>query len=153
MKYFLTVLLFCALAIPSFAGSKESPVVSWTVDVRYANKENTEYLVTAEATIKSGFHIWALDAGGDGSLINTAVVTETPSISWLNEWAADRAPHKETLEFIDGPVFSFDKKVKLSRIFKVDANTKKIKGTITYQTCNESMCLPPEDVPFEVNLP
>ncbi|WP_158605934.1 protein-disulfide reductase DsbD domain-containing protein [Taibaiella sp. KBW10] len=153
MKLFLSICLFWVLSIPSFAGDKENPV-SWKVTVQATNKEHTEYQLTAKATIEKGFHIWALDAGGDGSLINTAIELQTPSVSWKSDtWASDKEAHKETLEFIEGPVFSFEKSVSLTRVFSIAQKTKKIKGTITYQTCNESMCLPPEDFVFELDLP
>jgi thiol:disulfide interchange protein DsbD len=37
---------------------------------------------------------------------------------------------------------------------KVDKKSNgKVTGTITYMVCNDVMCLPPVDLPFEITIP
>ncbi|WP_222166709.1 protein-disulfide reductase DsbD domain-containing protein [Edaphocola aurantiacus] len=151
MKHILLFILGIFLTSASFAQQTEK-IVSWTVTVKATNADQAEYELSAKATMQKGYHIWAMDAGGDGSLIATSI-TITPDLNWKDKWMANQRPHDENLDFIEGTVFSYNNTVTLSRKFTADKGTKKIKGIITYQSCNESMCLPPDDVPFEVTLP
>lgn len=151
MKHILLFIFGLFLTTASFAQQAEK-VVTWTVQAKATNADQAEYEISAKAVMQTGYHIWAMDAGGDGSLIPTSI-TITPELNWESNWTADQKPHSETLEFIDGTVYSYNNTLILTRKFTATKGTKKIKGIITYQSCNESMCLPPEDVPFEVTLP
>lgn len=145
----LSFILIAIFSLVFTAFSKDdNKVVTWKFSVKALGGEN--YQLNAEAVLKEGFHIWAMDAGGDGSLINTEIVIDSSAIKWLDPvWESSNKPKTETYDFIEGAVHYFEKKVTLSRKFK-SAVAPKIKGIVTFQTCNESMCFPPEDVPFEI---
>ncbi|HRP90583.1 MAG TPA: protein-disulfide reductase DsbD family protein [Edaphocola sp.] len=145
----LSLILIAIFSFVLTAFSKDdNKVVTWNVTLKALG--NNTYQVNAEAILKEGFHIWAMDAGGDGSLINTEITFDDAAIEWVDKtWESSRKPITVTYDFIDGAVHYFEKKVVLSRKF-ISKEVPKIKGTITFQTCNESMCFPPEDVSFEV---
>lgn len=146
LKSVLNISLLTLLSLNSFAQTTSESPVKWHIT---ASKEQNVSKLNVEATIKDGFHIWAMDAGGDGSLIATTIVlneNDTP----LN-WVSDQKPHAEQYEFVEGSVFYYDKKVKFSTPIK-NLKSKEIKGTITFQTCNEQMCFPPEDYEFNIKL-
>lgn len=147
-------ILFLALGLlmTTLTFAQTAKVVRWTVEAKPSNIEKTEYTLTAKAVMEDGYHIWAMDAGGDGSLIPTSI-TLTQEPAWKNEWTSDQKVHAERLEFIEGTVFSYSKTVTFSRQFTLPKGKHKLTGTVTFQSCNESMCLPPEDVPFEITLP
>ncbi|OJV55868.1 MAG: hypothetical protein BGO31_17425 [Bacteroidetes bacterium 43-16] len=147
-KLLLLCLSLCMILFTGFAADKDDAPVSWNVQVRPVSGDTYKLIVNAK--MKEGFHIWALEAGGDGSLINTEISLEQFDIHWVDEdWRISKKPKTETYEYIEGAVHYFDKQVEFSRNF-TGAKGTVIKGTITYQSCNEAMCFPPEDVPFEV---
>lgn len=150
MKRILLIILGLLITTVTFAQTEK--VVGWKVEAKPVNADKTEYVITAKAIMQNGYHIWAMDAGGDGSLIPTSI-TLSDNISWKDEWTADQKVHAETLEFIEGTVYSYSKTVTFTRHFILPKGIHKLNGMITFQTCNESMCLPPEDVPFEIALP
>ena len=145
-------LLMLGLLMTTITFAQTEKVVGWKVEAKPANAEKTEYVLTAKAIMQNGYHIWAMNAGGDGSLIPTSI-TLSNDINWKDEWTADQKVHAETLEFIEGTVYSYSKTVTFTRHFAPGKSMHKLTGIITFQTCNESTCLPPEDVPFEINLP
>ncbi len=151
MKKLLLLSLSLFLAIfAARAADKEEEPVTWKVEIRPVSGDT--YKLVIDAKMKEGFHIWALEAGGDGSLINTEINLEEFDIHWVDvDWRISKKPRTETYDYIDGAVNYFDKQVQFSRNF-TGAKGKVIKGTVTYQSCNESMCFPPEDVPFEVTI-
>ncbi len=143
---FIAILNFTfGMAMPSNGNEP----VQWNVQIKTIDA-NT-FQIVAEAKMKEGFHIWALDAGGDGSLINTEISVEGDGFQWQEEnWQSNQKPKSETYEFIDGKVNYFEKQVKLSRTFKTSSKPELVKGTITFQSCNEAMCFPPKDIPFSL---
>lgn len=148
-QFFLVLLILIGLQQCAMAQKMEKDPVQWQVQLKTID-ENT-YQIVAEAKIKEGFHIWALDAGGDGSLINTEINVDADDVQWQDEqWQSNQKPKTETYEFIDGEVNYFEKQVKLSRTFKSASKPELVKGTITFQSCNEAMCFPPKDIPFSV---
>lgn len=146
----LSLSLFLAIFTARAADKEEEGPVSWNVQIRPVSGDT--YQLVIDAKMKTGFHIWALEAGGDGSLINTEISLEQFDIHWVDvDWRISKKPKTETYDYIDGPVHYFDKQVQFARNF-TGSKGMTIKGTITYQSCNESMCFPPQDVPFEVTI-
>lgn len=122
------------------------------VSVSLDQADDGNYNLLINAKIKEGFHIWALDPGGDGSLIATDVTINSPApIVWREEWKESKEPVVKTLDFIEGAIRWHEDEVIFSR--KVYLSKGDIfSGTVTYQTCNEEMCLPPVTESFTLNV-
>lgn len=149
MKHFLLLITaLLGICMASLAQKNDHDPVTWNVHLKKID-DNT-FQVIAEAEMRDGFHIWALDAGGDGSLINTGIVVDD-ELDWVeDQWQSNKPPRSETYEFIEGRVNYFEKQVQLSRTFKAKAVPANVTGTVTYQSCNETMCLPPKDHIFSL---
>ena len=150
----LILLALFTFALSGFSGDKKD-VVTWQGHIKYLG-DNT-YQVEVQAVLEKGFHIWAMDAGGDGSLINTEINLENSfkgnDMNWLDHtWKSNTKPKTETYEFIDGAVHYFEKKVIFQRKL-ISPNPPLLKAKITYQTCNESMCFPPQEIYLEFTTP
>lgn len=144
--------------LPAFSGltvlaqGLDNPV-KWDFEVTAVEGEPEVYRFTATGTIDSGFHIWALDAGGDGSLIPTAFTwNEATQVDWQGDWEESPAPVTHQLEFIEGAVHWHEQQARFSRKFKIH-NRSGLAGEVLFQTCNEASCFPPESVNFMVKLP
>ena len=124
-----------------------SKIVSW----KYVLKpvEGNVYQFTATAVIEKGYHIFHLDAGGDGTLINTEITfndgTETDG-----EWSVTPAPKVIQLDIIEGDIYWHEKAVSFSKTVALPEGVRMLSGSISYQVCNEEKCLPPATLDFQV---
>lgn len=141
MKLF-TYYLCAFMALSYFSRAQDTNPVQWHFSIE--KKDAATYCLKAEATIKDQFHIWALDPGGDGSLIPTSFqVTDSAAVTWKGNWQESPQPHTQMLEFIDGAVHWHEKTATFYRLFQAPVNTP-VSLKVTFQSCNEASCFPPE---------
>jgi len=128
-------------ASPGIANTGNSPV-DWQFSIR--KMDNGDYRLEARATLSDGFHIWAQDPGGDGSLIPTSFTAESiQNGKWIGDWKETEQPKVQKIEiFGDAAIRWHDRSVTFYRDFKARKGDK-IKGSVQYQSCNDRMCLPP----------
>lgn len=134
--------LFSLMAFSCSVWAQDANPVQWHFSIE--KKEAGLYCLKAEATIKDQFHIWALEAGGDGSLISTSFqVADSAALTWEGPWQEAPKPHTQTLEFVDGAVHWHEKTATFYRLFRAPLNTA-VSLQVTFQSCNEASCFPPE---------
>lgn len=153
----LTVLCF-ALAASGQAASDPS---KWTFKVSAGDGSalpkpgkagEKAYKLEFIVELKPGWHIYSLDPGGDGTLIPPSFTFKDSATLVKDEIVESARPEEMTMEGIEGKVRYFEGKA----IFFTTVSAKKsrvIKGTYTYQLCNDKMCLPPKTVPFVFRIP
>ncbi len=143
--------LIAALLMPFFAAAQmNKDVVHWKFSA--IKKDKNTWTITAQAKMDAGYHIWALDAGGDGSLIATAInIAESEDVELIGDWKESKKPVEQTYEFVDGAVRYFEHQVSFSQDIKAAAGTI-ITGTADFQTCNDKMCFPPDSEAFSLTL-
>ncbi len=147
MKYFslflLVTCLTCFSAKAQFGSNNNIPEnpVRWDFDIKKI--DDNHYRIEAKATMSDGFHIWAQDPGGDGSLIPTSFTAEgLANGSWITDWEENKKPKTQQLSFVDGAVNWHEKEITFYRDFKGKKGDK-VKGAVQYQSCNDEMCFPP----------
>ena len=159
MIKYLVGILFCLMFVsPALnaqvggAGiTKTASPVNWQFSIK--KLDNGNYRLEAKAILSEGFHIWAQDPGGDGTLIPTSFTAEQiQNGKWLGDWKEQEMPKVQKLEYVDGAVRYHVKSVTFFREFKAKPGDK-IKGAVQYQSCNEKMCLPPAIQNFSVIAP
>lgn len=143
MKLILAALI--ALSIPFYSTAQLKAAgnnpVHWDFSVKKMDGDN--YRFEAKAVLDNGFHIWAQDPGGDGSLIPTSFTAEElQNGGWVGDWKEVKSPKSEKLSFIDGVVRWHEKEITFYRDFKGKRGDK-VKGAVQYQSCNDKMCYPP----------
>ncbi len=128
----------------------------WTLKVSQTDGEHRPgekaYKLEFNVSLKPGWHIYALDPGGDGTLIPPSFHFADSASVRPDEMVEGSRPQEATMEGIDGKVRFFDGKA----TFFTTVSAKKgrvIKGTYTYQLCNNQMCLPPKTAPFVFKIP
>lgn len=148
MKYLLN-LLFAILPLASFAqfGNPTENPVKW--DFKLIPQEGANYKIQATAQIQDGFHIFALDAGGDGTLISTEF--EISDVQDTTEWTSVPKPKTIQLDFIDGDIYWHEKKVTFNKIVELE-DVSEISGEVYFQVCNEEKCLPPATEKFTLKI-
>ena len=147
LKLFL--FFFIGISIMSHAQDPEHPV-KWKFNIEKVKGDT--YIIKATANLSAGFHIWALDPGGDGSLIPTAFEFEDDDlIQWKEEWKESPKPDMQELEYVDGAIFWHENKVVFTRAF-ISENPMPINGFVSFQVCNAQSCFPPEDIEFKLQV-
>lgn len=140
--------LFSFLSVSSIVAQEKNPI-KWS----FYTKQNNDlsYTVYAKAIMEEGWHVFALDPGGDGLLIPTQLtIAENKAIIKKGKVEVEGDLVKANMEGI-GNVNYYEKEVIFKQKITV-TNQKKVSGTISFQMCNEHMCLPPEDLNFTVEL-
>lgn len=158
----LIVILFCLVLTP-FSGKAQfttnapgkmnapSNPVSWQFSIK--KMDNGDYRLEAKATLTDGFHIWAQDPGGDGSLIPTSFTAEQiQNGKWIGDWKEVETPKVQKIDlFGDAAIRWHEKGATFYRDFKAKKGDK-IKGSVQYQSCNDRMCMPPTIQNFMVTV-
>ncbi len=148
MKQLITI-FFLVLSLQSLAQDPKQ-IVQWTVTASKAQTAN-HYLLTASAHIDKGWHVFAPEPGGDGLLIPTEIRFEDKSpVKNQGKLIAKRKPINRNMEGV-GMVNYYEGDI----TFTIDVEVSKtatLNGVMSYQCCNENMCLPPTEVPFTLKL-
>ena len=144
------VLFICLMLIGFGAKAQESQTpVFFKFDVKKNAVNN--FTIYATATIEKGWHVFTTDPGGDGLLIPTSInIDENKDITILKPFILEG-------KFVSHEMEGMGKVNYVENVgqFTINITTKtatKLIGTLTYQCCNDRMCLPPTDVPFSVDL-
>ncbi len=147
MKFLFSFLLLAFSFSASFAQSQDP--VRWTVSIQKTSEPDT-YTITAKASIEHGWHIFTPTPGGDGFLIGSSIQLN------LNEHISDvqalKTEGKPINKYMDeiGDVEYFEDQAILSLSFRLKSS-QSVSGTITHQSCNDVMCLPPTETPFNIS--
>jgi hypothetical protein len=120
--------------------------VKW--DFTYNTNNKT---IEMKATIDEGWHLYSQYINNKIGPVPTAFVfTPTEKVKLIGK-TEEPTPIKEydenfeaTLDFYKGEVV-FSQKVEF-------ISTQTIDGYVTFMVCNETMCLPPSDIPFKIEL-
>jgi DsbC/DsbD-like thiol-disulfide interchange protein len=149
MKFLMTIYLVLMTVVFSHAQTETLPI-KWSFRAE-PEKEAGVYTIYATAMIEAGWHVFAPIPGGDGLLIPTQITLDQPEL--YRDLGNLQAEGKEIHQEMDGVglVHFFEKQVTLKMTVHTD-KTKVVKGFVTFQLCNEKMCLPPSDQSFEIKL-
>jgi len=140
---FRTTLLFIFLFCLSGVAQEQ---VSWTFSF---DKEESELFV--HATIEEGWHLYSTEKVSDFGPVPTEIVIKEENGVIATGRTKEPKPivaydpnFEETLYFYEEKV-TFSQKIELN-------DAKEVHGVITYMVCNDSMCMPPVDVEFTINV-
>ncbi|MCA1752789.1 MAG: thioredoxin family protein [Flavobacteriales bacterium] len=125
--------------------------VSWDISIEM--ESGTEAVILAKAEIDPGWYVYGATIDPDAGPIPTGFTFETK-----NGFTADTTIEETGLKQKFDPIFEmeldyYEGTAELrQRILKQNKKDMVLKGYLTYMTCDDSKCLPPEDVDFELNL-
>lgn len=160
MKY-LAILFFLQLSVGSIAQSVnigaginnskfDNSHVNWSFSM--GKVSDGKIVIEAVASIEDGWHIFSSNPGGDGSLTPTQIeVAELLKFKTPVEFTEGEGWIEKHMEGI-GSVRYFEKQATFRITFVAPANMKTFTGTISFQTCNEVMCMAPTTKSFTVTL-
>jgi DsbC/DsbD-like thiol-disulfide interchange protein len=147
------LVLFFAIMSSFFAKAQDLKPIKWNYQY---NKTTDGPVVVLHSKMDKGWHIFSNKPGGDDLAIPTEI-----TITYLDEKGV-----KQTVNITDrqanvkpvshkiegfGTVSYYENEVS----YKINIskyNTTALDVNITYQACNDKMCLPPTDVNFKIKL-
>ncbi|MFT6440929.1 MAG: thiol:disulfide interchange protein DsbD [Salibacteraceae bacterium] len=139
-------------AKPLLQENKIYDPVKWTFSAEDIG--NGEYLIVASADVEEGWHMYSQNLeGADGP-----VPTEFRYFNENKEFEIIGTPEEEgdlIKEYDNNFMMNlnfYEKEVSFKQKIKVKEGVNQVKGDVYYMVCDESKCLPPETIEFNVNL-
>jgi len=140
-----TLLLATALGV---SAQIENPV-TWS----YAQKKisNTEAIVYVKATIQDGWHIYSQNVKPGGPVKTTIKFNPSKEYSKVGI-TSEPKPLSKFEKVFDMNVGYFEKQVVFQQKVKLNKPETTVSGTIEFMVCDESRCLPPDEIKFSVQV-
>lgn len=126
--------------------------VKWGFEL--VDNGNGEYELKYIAEIADTWNVYSQFTSDDGPMPTTITYEVNEGVELLGD-ATEEGHRKEgpdplfdnvnVIKFLDDEAFTITQKIKGSK-------NSKLKGYLTYMTCDATQCLPPQDVDFEVDF-
>lgn len=112
---------------------------------------NNEYEAVLTATIDKNWHIYSQDLPEDSGIPTEMKLSSKEGISLIGKVQEVGKKHDEFSEAFGAQIVYYSDKVLFKQKFKLKNNTKpaNITAEITYQTCDDRVCLAPNTLEFE----
>lgn len=140
-----TMLLFTVLG----ASAQIETPVTWS----YAFKKtsNTEAIVYLKATIQDGWHLYSQTVKPGGPVKTTIKFNPSKDFTKVGT-TAEPKPITKFEKVFDMNVGYFEKQVIFQQKIKLNKAATTVSGTVEFMTCDDSRCLPPEEIKFSVQV-
>jgi len=144
-----TAILFLAFGLMTTFGASaqiEKPV-TWSYAAKKTGKN--EAIVYLKANLEQGWHIYSQNMK-DGGPVKTAF-TFSPSKEYTK--VGNTIEPKPIVKFektFDMNVSYFENTVTFQQKVKLNKPATVVKGKLEYMVCNDSQCLPPDEISFSI---
>ena len=143
-NWFLYILLF----IGTLANAQIKNPVKFNFDVKKTG--DNQYEATLQATLESGWHINSKDISEEVGAIPTEFSVKGSNITPIGKFTEGGKKIQEFSEAFSGDIAYYANSAQFKQKFKLKDPTKgsEILAEITYQTCNDRICLAPNTLEF-----
>ncbi|QEM13560.1 protein-disulfide reductase DsbD domain-containing protein [Mucilaginibacter rubeus] len=148
MKKLLVLVTALIISVGAYA-QIESPV-RWSYAAKKMNDK--EAIVYLRATIQNGWHIYSQTVKDGGPIKTSFEFTPSKLYAPVGK-TSEPTPISKYEKSFSMNVSYFEKEVVFSQ--KISLKSPKataVTGKLTFMTCNDMKCLPPEDVEFNIPL-
>ena len=158
MKYFLFLILFVSSLITTQAqvfspGQEESQVVdpvSW--DAKLEKQNDSIYKLVVKASIEKTWHLYSQHLGDEGPIPTTFTFEEAPQQYLLSGEMEEPDVPSIFDEVFEMEIKFFEDEAVFTQMIKVLDENAVIKFEVEFMACNDTQCLPPETVPFQISV-
>jgi Disulphide bond corrector protein DsbC len=146
------ITLAAMLLFGTVASAQLAEPVKWSFNAQPL--VDNEYEVTLTADIADGWFLYSQYLPSDDGPIRTTIQFEKHPALELKGKTEENGHKKEGFDQMFGMnVIKFSGKTQFVQKVVVKAtDLNAVRGTLQYMTCNGQMCMPPKDLPFNVNL-
>ncbi|CAD7808928.1 Thiol:disulfide interchange protein DsbD [Chryseobacterium aquaeductus] len=143
--YKISFLLFLFLTFGFSAQIKNPVKFKFTVN----ELGNNQYEAVLNATLESGWHIYSRDLPEDTG-IPTEYIVSGKNIELIGKFQEVGKKHEEFSEAFGGTIIYYSNSAGFKQKFKLKDGTKpgEVVAEITYQTCDDRVCLAPNTLEF-----
>lgn len=141
---FFTLLLFTI----SIFGQENEPVI-WSFGVEEVEGENVKLTFTAE--IEEGWAIYSQFTDPDGPVPTSFVFEDMQNIELIEDVKEPEEKEKKYDELFEVDVIKIKGNPEFYQMAK-GSKGETVKGYVTYMCCDDSKCLPPKDINFEITI-
>ncbi|OWK75213.1 protein-disulfide reductase [Flavobacteriaceae bacterium JJC] len=115
---------------------------------------NGIYEAVLTATIEKNWHIYSKDLPPDSGIPTEMILTSKEGIQLVGGVVEVGKKHDEFSEAFGAQIVYYSDLVQFKQKFKLKNNTKpaNVAAEITYQTCNDRVCLAPNTLEFQQNV-
>ncbi|MEX2596633.1 MAG: protein-disulfide reductase DsbD domain-containing protein, partial [Salibacteraceae bacterium] len=124
--------------------------VKWSFDYKLDGDEHAILNFTAD--IEEHWHVYATKLESDMGPIPTEIVFAEIDGATLDGQLIEPTPKKEYDPNFDMELSWFEGTVTLSQRVKLTSPMARITGELTYMTCDDTKCLPPEYLDFQFDI-
>lgn len=148
MKKATLVIAMLLFTILGASAQIETPV-TWS----YAQKKTsaTEAIIYIKATVQDGWHIYSQHVKPGGPVKTTIKFNPSKEFTKVGT-TSEPKPLTKFEKVFDMNVGYFEKSVVFQQKIKLSKATANVTGTIEFMVCDESRCLPPEEIKFAVQV-
>lgn len=152
MKDFKLVFSTLFLLIITLFNAQIKNPVKFKFDVNPVGKDEYEAVLTG--TIEDKWHIYSQDLPPDSGIPTEFKITSKQGINLIGKVQEIGKKHDEFSEAFGAQIVYYSNKVVFKQKFKPKDTSKPatITAEITYQTCNDRVCLAPNTLEFEKEL-
>jgi thiol:disulfide interchange protein len=124
--------------------------VTWS----FSNKQvsDTEFDLVLTASIDNSWHLYSQFIADGGPVPTSFKFNPSPDYVLVGKVAESPKPKKVYEKVFEMDVAFFEKKAVFTQKIKLKVPDAKIKGTLTFMVCDDSQCLPPEDLDFSFDV-
>ena len=124
--------------------------VSWTFSHKLDGDEHA--ILQFKAKIEKGWHVYSTTIEDGIGPIPTVIDFQKMEGASLVGGIKEPKPHKDYDPNFDMELLWFENSVTIEQRVKLNAPFAKVVGELTYMTCDDSKCLPPEYLAFEFDI-
>ena len=147
MRSVLLLFFLFTFAMTSYA---QLEPVKWSFKAEKVS--DGEYDIIFTASIDKGWSVYSPLMEAEDGPIPTTFEFYNNDLEAVGK-AREAGNRKEAFDANFGiDLVKFSGRAKFTQRVKVDDESKKVVGVLTYMTCDDESCLPPEDVNFEIGL-
>lgn len=144
------LLVIVALVICAGAYAQIETPVRWSYAAKKLNDK--EAIVFLKATIQPSWHIYSLNVKDGGPIKTSFEFTPSKLYAPVGK-PLEPTPVTKFEKAFNMNVSYFEKEVVFQqKISLKSTSATSVTGKLTYMTCNDKKCLPPEDVDFTIPL-
>ena len=146
-KIVLSLLLLCI-------GLGTSAEILKPVKWIFSNKQisDTEYKLILTANIDANWHLYSQFIGENGPVPTSFKFTPSANYTLIGKVDESPVPHKVSEKAFEMEVSYFEKQAVFTQKIKLKSKSAKINGTLRFMACDDSQCLPPENVEFSFDI-
>ncbi|HAW21137.1 MAG TPA: hypothetical protein DCX14_13235 [Flavobacteriales bacterium] len=149
MKKIATTFLLIIASLFQVSAQVYNPV-EWTFDYKLDGDEHA--LLQFHATIEKGWHVYSTTIEDGIGPVPTSFDFQSLEGATLDGGIIEPEAHKDYDPNFDMELLWFENSATLQQRVKLTAGMAAIKGELTYMTCDDSKCLPPDYLEFSFDI-